>query len=115
MTHHLLAEREVATVIAGLRHWEADENRIHTDQYDIATNAGLEIALTHIEIDELCERLNSPPLASDAQISAAKELYQRDGEVEIDQPAVESRGGDEGAYIMAWVWVSDDEVRKHNG
>lgn len=41
-------------------------------------------------------------------IKAAREQYQQDGEVEIDDNAVVSRGSDNGAYVQAWVWVDDD-------
>ena len=39
-------------------------------------------------------------------------FYQKDGEVEIDNPTVLSESN-EGAYVMAWVWVDkerDSEV-----
>jgi hypothetical protein len=41
----------------------------------------------------------------------AKELYQTDGEIEVDSNARISRGDDEGAYVEAWVWVplNDEE------
>ncbi len=42
---------------------------------------------------------------------AARAEYHREGEVEIDDNAVISRGDDAGAYVQAWVWVSDEEVR----
>jgi len=32
----------------------------------------------------------------------------REGELEVDVPAVVSRGADDGAYVMAWVWVSNE-------
>jgi hypothetical protein len=35
----------------------------------------------------------------------AKELYGRDGEIEVDSNAVISYGDDPGAYVQAWVWV----------
>lgn len=38
----------------------------------------------------------------------AKELYSVDGEIEVDHNALVSRGDDPGAYVAAWVWVSDD-------
>ncbi len=33
----------------------------------------------------------------------------RDGEIEVDDNALVSEGEDPGAYVMAWVWVSNDE------
>ena len=44
---------------------------------------------------------------------AARAEYEREGEVEIDDNAVISRGDDAGAYVQAWVWVSDEEARLH--
>jgi hypothetical protein len=35
----------------------------------------------------------------------ARELYHRDGQIEVDGNARISRGDDEGAYVEAWVWV----------
>lgn len=40
----------------------------------------------------------------------ARETIHRDGEIEIDGNAVVSAGGDNGAYVAAWVWVEDDEA-----
>lgn len=44
---------------------------------------------------------------------AARAEYHREGEVEIDNNAVISRGDDPGAYVQAWVWVSHEEVKAH--
>lgn len=35
----------------------------------------------------------------------------KDGELEIDDGAVVSMGDDPGAYVMAWVWVPNEEER----
>jgi hypothetical protein len=37
----------------------------------------------------------------------AREQYQSDGEIEIDDNAVISRGADNGSYVQAWVWVAE--------
>lgn len=42
---------------------------------------------------------------------AANEQYGSDGEIEIDDNALVSRGSDEGAYVEAWVWVSSDDEK----
>lgn len=54
-------------------------------------------------------------------LNRAKELYEREGEIEIDlnpPPKLnvpdmvsmnDAEGYDHGAYVMAWVWVDDDE------
>jgi hypothetical protein len=39
----------------------------------------------------------------------ARELWHRDGEIEIDADATVSRGSDPGAYVAAWVWVPFEE------
>lgn len=46
-------------------------------------------------------------------IRAARNEYEREGEIEIDSNAVVSRGDDPGAYVQAWVWVSHEDVRAH--
>lgn len=35
----------------------------------------------------------------------AKDEWNKDGEIEIDDGAVVSEGDDNGAYVAAWVWV----------
>ena len=42
----------------------------------------------------------------------AKELYYRDGEIEIDSNAIISRGDDPGAYVAAWVWVPFEKRKR---
>jgi hypothetical protein len=45
--------------------------------------------------------------------AAARREYQRDGEIEVDDNAQVSRtrgNPDHGAYVQAWVWVSDGEL-----
>ena len=55
------------------------------------------------------------PSAS-AMTKAAHRLHHRDGEIEVDEytsylPTNRvSRGGEPGAYVMAWIWVSDEDV-----
>lgn len=43
------------------------------------------------------------------KVEIAREQYHRDGECEVDEGAVCSRGTDHGLYVQAWVWVSDDD------
>jgi hypothetical protein len=43
-------------------------------------------------------------------IEQAQSEYGRDGECEIDDGAVCSRGADNGLYVQAWVWIADDEL-----
>jgi len=47
-------------------------------------------------------------------IAAARSLYQSEGEIEIDDNARVSRAEgnpDNGAFVQAWVWVSDEEAK----
>lgn len=37
--------------------------------------------------------------------TAAREEYESEGGIEIDDDAKVSRGDDSGAYVQAWVWV----------
>lgn len=51
----------------------------------------------------------------EALIAAARRLYHKDGEIEVDDSAKvsaaalwRSEGG--GAYVAAWVWVPNEEL-----
>jgi hypothetical protein len=39
----------------------------------------------------------------------AKELYNEEGQIEVDGSAQVSPGNDGGAYVEAWVWVPFEE------
>jgi hypothetical protein len=43
-------------------------------------------------------------------VKAAQRLFEDEGVIEIDDAAVVLLGGDPGAYVQAWVWVSDDDL-----
>ncbi|ARJ65971.1 hypothetical protein WV31_10060 [Magnetospirillum sp. ME-1] len=43
-------------------------------------------------------------------IAYAQSNLAKGGELEIDDTTVVSHGGDAGAYVHAWVWVSDDDA-----
>ena len=46
-------------------------------------------------------------------IAAARSQYESEGEIEIDDNAKLSRAEgnpDNGAFVQAWVWVSDEEA-----
>ena len=45
-----------------------------------------------------------------AIVAMARDEYQRDGEVEVDDNAKLSEGDDNGTYVQAWVWVSFAET-----
>ena len=51
---------------------------------------------------------NSP--ATEAYRSKAREIYQVEGECEIDDAAEVSISDSGGAYVQAWVWVSDEDL-----
>jgi len=46
-----------------------------------------------------------------AKYRKAAEKQQKDGEIEIDRDAVVSKGADPGAYVMAWIWIYDEECK----
>ena len=50
-----------------------------------------------------------------AKYRAAAITSSRDGELEIDHGAVVSKGDDDGAYVMAWLWVTDKEAGIDDG
>ena len=62
----------------------------------------------------ICERLRdaladcTAPRLQDYRAAALR--HHRDGELEIDPGAVVSKGGDPGAYVMAWLWIDDSEL-----
>lgn len=46
------------------------------------------------------------PRTDEWYIQQARLDWQKDGEIEIDDNAVVSRGDESGSYVAAWVWVS---------
>ncbi len=56
--------------------------------------------------------LDDPALA---KYRAAALASSRDGELEIDPSAIVSKGDDEGAYVMAWLWITDDDAGIRDG
>jgi hypothetical protein len=55
-----------------------------------------------------------------AMVNAAWRMHHRDGEIEIHGhndplPIVRgSRGDEPGAYVLAWIWIYDKDVRKED-
>jgi hypothetical protein len=45
-------------------------------------------------------------------LQAAKQLYGREGELEFDDDTVVSGGVGEGAYVMAWRWIEDSDLKR---
>jgi hypothetical protein len=46
----------------------------------------------------------------EAKYRKAADEMSREGECEVDDGAVVSIGSDSGAYVMAWMWVTDEEA-----
>lgn len=65
MTQKTIDKRTLFTILAALRHYQADLPRanIDTEILDIATEADTVDPLSENEIDELCEDLNALPLS----------------------------------------------------
>jgi hypothetical protein len=55
------------------------------------------------------EKAEQQTAIAEAYREAAREQC-RDGELEVDDGAVVSFGGDPGAYVAAWIWVSDEDA-----
>ena len=57
---------------------------------------------------------NSSPeeTPDDNYVEAAKRLFHKEGEIEVDDSATVSRGDPDGAYVQAWVWVPESEAKK---
>lgn len=114
-----LTEQQFHHILAGLRALEANPEPF----IGIATNEGEVPALTVEDLDQLAQQLNDGDLtptrldqvvedlkgqADDPFIHAARELWAND-ECEIDDIAIVSEG-DDGAFVSAWVWVSNSEA-----
>jgi hypothetical protein len=52
------------------------------------------------------------PITDEDYVQAARDIYEADGEIEIDGEAKVSRGDRSGAYVQAWVWVYAKDVDK---
>lgn len=50
------------------------------------------------------------PKTAEAYRKAARDLHEIEGECEIDEGAAIGISDDGGAYVQAWVWVSDEEA-----
>ena len=48
-----------------------------------------------------------------AYVNTAARLYHEEGEIEVDDNAVvQPVPNHHGAYVLAWVWVPDDQVKR---
>lgn len=51
-------------------------------------------------------------VTDDQYREAAKDLYDDNTDIEVDSDAATSRSAESGgAWVQAWVWVSNEEVR----
>jgi hypothetical protein len=119
---YALTPEEHATVLAALRFYQgALENGEPTGGVaDIATNDGTVEPLVAFEVGHLCDDLNNHGLEfgdvvnligedeSNAFVAAAHEHRLLDeGTLEVDPKTIVS-DSEEGAYVMAWLWVSNE-------
>jgi ATP-dependent protease HslVU (ClpYQ) peptidase subunit len=74
-----------------------------------STGADVPLAQLRDKLDEALQDEKNPVLR--AYRRRAKKLY-KEGELEIDDDAVVSHGDDHGAYVMAWVWVEDEDEKE---
>lgn len=135
----IVDDAQHAAILAALRVYQmSGGSSIGPDIENIASNGDAFIPLTGDQIDELCESINqaSPaketviealkrnhfqfgdfvaPFGVDAEsspyVKAAKErLSSEEGSLEVDEPTIVSESSDGGAYVMAWLWIGDDEA-----
>lgn len=72
--------------------------------------------LTRFDVSDLGLSLSSKIMEfQESQESELAEKYRaaatnKDGELEVDGNAIVSFGDDPGAYVMAWQWVSEDDL-----
>jgi hypothetical protein len=76
-------------------HYTEETANRGTQSFDASTDGGLD---------------REQPDAAQRYRDAANRRYGRDGELEIDDGAIVSVGDDPGAYVQAWVWVSNEEA-----
>ncbi len=56
------------------------------------------------------QRRDAPDL--DRYVEGARMTWHRDGAVEVDDPGViVSEGADDGAYVLAWLWVDNESAQ----
>ena len=63
--------------------------------------------------EDLAEEQNDPKLAKYKKVAIAR--HHDEGTLEVDAGATVSKGDGSGAYVEAWVWVSDDEIPETTG
>jgi len=61
------------------------------------------------QLKENVQAADKNPKISEKFRQAAKRQYEEDGQIEIDDDAIVSMSDDGGAYVQAWVYVSEGE------
>lgn len=97
-----------------------DAERIFLDSITLPRDSGIHCDVSEREVypdpeNRLAhnERKGYESMATNKEyIKTAKEKYHSEGSIEIDSGATVSRGDDNGAYVQAWVWVYDSEIKK---
>ena len=59
---------------------------------------------------DLKEILKEEPVAAQYRAAAQNNTISQEGKLEVDDGAVVSMGDDKGAYVQAWLWVSDEDA-----
>jgi len=128
-----------ATILAALRVYQTcGGSSLGADIENIASNGDEFVPLVGDQIDALCESINQASPAKELVVEAlkengflfedllgafaeteeanpfvkaARELVKNDeGSIEVDEPSVVSRGDKEGAYVLGWIYVSNEEA-----
>lgn len=113
-----------ATVMLALRHYQGMLAALgHADTRTVTYANGEVTPVGYDGINELCDRLNHTGLDfshavqilgrddSDPYVAAARNhSLLSEGTLEVDDIAVVSEGDDPGAYVSAWLWVSDEDA-----
>jgi len=63
------------------------------------------VNLTDAEVLALGRTLDTNRLLTDTEREIVSDMIECEGEIELDDEVVASRGADNGMYVMAWVWV----------
>ena len=101
-------EREFATILAALRYWRREGWISFGPEHDVATDGGKHEEMEPHEIEAMCYRFENIVARDDwtaRVLELAEEQHADMGQCEIDSDALISDGGDNGAYVEAWVWV----------
>lgn len=126
MAVYSIERDELATILAALRFYQGagmgePDNR--SDAIHAIATDGDVISLDAAAIDTLCESLNrgglsgaetrtifgNLQLAEQPHLNAYRQAVETSDELEVDENAIVS-DSDDGAFVMAWVWVTNEEA-----